>query len=64
MPIYNFLSFEDRDHIGLLTLRRPEVMNTLNRGLTAEIHSVLDELPSMFPRVRVLILMESMADKS
>ena len=56
MGHYDYLSFEKRDFIGLLTLRRPEVMNALNRELTAEVHSVLDELPSMFPQVRVLVL--------
>jgi enoyl-CoA hydratase/carnithine racemase len=56
MGIYRYLSFEKREHIGLLTLRRPEVMNALNREITAELHSALDELPAMFPMVRVLVL--------
>ena len=56
MGNHHYLSFGKMDHIRLLTLRRPEVMNALNRELTAELHSVLDELPSMFPLVRVLIL--------
>ncbi|MEC9366594.1 MAG: enoyl-CoA hydratase/isomerase family protein [Chloroflexota bacterium] len=56
MKNYKNLSFRVDDHIGLLTLDRPEVMNALNRELTLEFHELLDELPGKFPEIRVLVI--------
>ena len=50
------MSFSVDNHIGLLTLDRPEVMNALNRELTLEFHELLDELPGKFPEIRVLVI--------
>ena len=56
MKSFKNLSFSVNDHIGLLTLDRPEVMNALNRELTLEFHELLDELPGKFPEIRVLVI--------
>ncbi len=56
MKSYKNLSFSVDNHIGLLTLDRPEVMNALNRELTLEFHELLDELPGKFPEIRVLVI--------
>jgi len=56
MKNYKNLSFSVNDHIGFLTLDRPEVMNALNRELTLEFHEILDELPGLFPDIRVLVI--------
>ena len=56
MKNYKNLSFSVNDHIGFLTLDRPEVMNALNRELTLEFHEILDELPNLFPEIRVLVI--------
>ena len=56
MRSYKNLSFSVNEHIGLLTLDRPEVMNALNREITLELHELLDELPGNFPEIRVLVI--------
>ncbi|HBR64700.1 MAG TPA: 2-(1,2-epoxy-1,2-dihydrophenyl)acetyl-CoA isomerase, partial [Dehalococcoidia bacterium] len=56
MKDYKNLSFSVNDHVGVLTLDRPEVMNALNRELTLEFHEILDELPALFPEIRVLVI--------
>ena len=56
MKNYKNLSFSVNDHIGFLTLDRPELMNALNRELTLEFHEILDELPGLFPEIRVLVI--------
>jgi len=56
MKDYKNLSFSVDDHVGVLTLDRPEVMNALNRELTLEFHEILDELPALFPEIRVLVI--------
>ncbi len=41
---YENLLFEKQDHIGLITLNRPEQLNALSRGLHQDTLAVLDEI--------------------
>jgi 2-(1,2-epoxy-1,2-dihydrophenyl)acetyl-CoA isomerase len=41
---YENLIYEKKDHIGIITLNRPERLNALNRGLQADCHAVLREI--------------------
>ncbi|MDA0988489.1 MAG: enoyl-CoA hydratase/isomerase family protein [Chloroflexi bacterium] len=52
---YELLKSECTGHIATITLDRPEKLNALNSLMTAELHSVLDEL-SNEDDIRVVIL--------
>lgn len=52
---YELLKSERTGHIATITLDRPEKLNALNSLMTAELHSVLDEL-SNEDDIRVVIL--------
>ena len=39
----NYLTFDNQDGIGLITLNRPKALNALNRGLVAELDTLLRE---------------------
>jgi 2-(1,2-epoxy-1,2-dihydrophenyl)acetyl-CoA isomerase len=56
MKSYKYINYKTIKHIAILTLNRPEVMNALNREITLEIHEILEQLPSFFPEIRVLII--------
>ena len=56
MSNYKHLSFETINHTGLVTLRRPDVMNALNKELTLELHHVLEKISGLFPSIRVVVL--------
>ena len=43
---YEFLSLDFKPTIAVITLRRPETLNALNRKLTREFHEVLNQLAS------------------
>lgn len=43
MP-YETIVYSEEDHIGLLTLNRPETLNALNRKMIEELDTLLDEL--------------------
>ena len=49
MSNYQNISFEKDGHIGIVTLKRPQVMNALNREMTQELHALLEQIPSFFP---------------
>jgi E-phenylitaconyl-CoA hydratase len=52
---YETIIYEVRDHIGYITLNRPEVMNAISFQMTAEIIDVCDQA-RRDPTVRVAIL--------
>ena len=56
MSNYQNISFEKDGHIGIVTLKRPQVMNALNREMTQELHALLEQIPSFFPDIRVILL--------
>jgi len=56
MSDYRYISFCRESHTGVITLRRPQVMNALNKEITQELHQILEEIPSYFPDIRVIIL--------
>lgn len=56
MSDYKYLSFETINHTGLVTLRRPDMMNALNKELTLELHHVLENISGLFPSIRVVVL--------
>ncbi len=41
---YEFLTYEKQEHVGILTLNRPEVLNALSPGLRQEIVNVCEEV--------------------
>ncbi len=47
--------YEEKDHIGILTLNRPETVNALNRGMIEELEQVFEDL-EYSNTARVLIL--------
>lgn len=47
--------FEEKDHVGLLTLNRPETVNALNQKMIEELDALLDSL-QMNQSVRVVML--------
>jgi enoyl-CoA hydratase/carnithine racemase len=53
---YEAMNLERSGHIAILTLNRPEKLNALNRQLTRELHTALDEVAGEFPDTRVLII--------
>ena len=56
MDEHKNLSLEIKDHAAVITLRRPDMMNALNKELTFEFHQVLHEVSGLFPNVRVVVL--------
>lgn len=52
---YEFLSLDFKETIAVITLRRPETLNALNRKLTREFHEVLNHLASN-TEIRVIVL--------
>lgn len=56
MQKYEKLSFKKINYTGVITFRRGEVMNALNREITLEFHSLLEKLPEMFPEIRVVVI--------
>ena len=53
--MYETLIYEKEEHIGLLTISRPEKMNAISAGLTAELAQLLDEIEED-DELRVLIV--------
>jgi len=52
---YETITVERRDHIGLITLNRPEKLNTFNLQLAKELNNALRELDGD-PQIRVVII--------
>ena len=52
---YETILYSEKDHIGLLTLNRPETINALNQKMIEELDALLDDLYGN-DRVRVLIV--------
>ena len=55
MSEYRHLSYESTDGIGVLTMNRPEVLNSYNLAMAAEFHSLFDGLDKDLA-TRVLII--------
>ena len=53
---YENLDLERVDHVGILRMNRPAVLNALNPGLALDLHAAFDELEAEFPAIRVIIL--------
>ena len=47
------------NHIAVITLKRPDRLNALNREMTHELHSILDQISEEFPNTRALVLIGS-----
>ena len=47
------------NHIAVITLKQPDRLNALNREMTHELHSVLDQISEEFPNTRALVLIGS-----
>ena len=52
---YETILYSEKDHIGLLTLNRPETLNALNQKMIEELDALLDEVYRTI-RVRVLVV--------
>gem|GEM_PF-35420 len=52
---YQFMFYEESDHVAVITLNRPEVNNALNAGLMEEIVRALEE-SGKNPEVRVIVV--------
>ena len=44
------------NHIAVITLKRPDRLNALNREMTHELHGILDQISEEFPKTRALVL--------
>ena len=53
--MYKTLIYEKKENIGLLTINRPEKMNAISQGLTAELNQLLDEIEKD-DELRVLVI--------
>ena len=53
--MYKTLIYEKKENIGLLTINRPEKMNAISQGLTAELSQLLDEVEKD-DELRVLVI--------
>ena len=42
----DILTIETKDHVSLLTLNRPEVLNAMNHGLSSELQDAVETLNS------------------
>ena len=47
------------NHIAVITLKRPDRLNALNREMTHELHGILDQISEEFPKTRALVLIGS-----
>lgn len=56
MSSYENLTIERNNHVATITMRRPEALNALDRGLTRDMHGAIEELGGEFPDIRVVIL--------
>ena len=56
MNDYKNLDLSLEDHTAVITLKRPEMMNALNRELTQEFHQVIETIGHKFPQIRAVIL--------
>ena len=52
---YETILYSEKDHIGLLTLNRPETLNALNQKMIEELDALLDEV-CRNDTVRVLVV--------
>ncbi len=52
---FNYLKFEKRDKIGILTLNRPEALNALNEGVFKELTCFLSS-KEIIQSIRVLVI--------
>lgn len=52
---YETVLVEKREHIGIITLNRPERMNTFNRALAVELNNALEELEGL-KEIRVVLI--------
>ncbi len=53
---YENLEVERIDHVGIIRLNRPKLLNALSPGLCLDLNDALDELEAAFPDVRAIIL--------
>jgi len=49
-----FLLYEERDHVGVLTLNRPEALNALNGAVIAELTTALDNIAASTLRCLII----------
>ena len=52
---YDHILTEKEDGVAIITLNRPEAMNSLNEGIRREIHAALDEAAAD-PEIRAIVL--------
>ena len=55
MP-YENVEVERIEHVSVIRMNRPEVLNALNAGLARDLNDAFDELEADFPDIRAVIL--------
>lgn len=53
---YEFLAMERLEHVAIITLRRADKLNALNRRLAREVHAALDEVAASAGEIRALVI--------
>ena len=53
---YENVKVERIEHVGVIRMNRPEVLNALNAGLARDLNDAFDELEAGFPDIRAVIL--------
>ncbi len=53
---YENVEVERVEHVGVIRLNRPKVLNALNPGICLDLNDALDELEADFPDIRAIIL--------
>ena len=55
MP-YENVKVERIEHVSVIRMNRPEVLNALNAGLALDLNDAFDEIEADFPDIRAVIL--------
>ena len=53
---YENVEVERVEHVGVIRLNRPKLLNALNPGICLDLNDALDELEADFPDIRAIIL--------
>jgi 2-(1,2-epoxy-1,2-dihydrophenyl)acetyl-CoA isomerase len=53
---FQHIDLQRRGHVAVITLQRPDSLNSINRKMAQELHDVLDQLAGEFPETRAVVI--------